>query len=648
MFEPNILLCRLCRKSSGPYVDIFNPKGTRGLIVWKVIKDLIQIDVSKDDMLPNAICNCCMEKVVDFRNFKTMCINSRIEFLKASASVGLVESECVDWAMRVEVGGVAVLSAVDSTCAVDGAEEWEEAEDPLEDTATQKAVCVPLEGDHVFCDPRGGGSGSSVFCTPGVDGNEEEGARWQPDEPMVVRERPPSLPAVSSSMHVHNGNSPMRPAEHHSPGVPCESEEQIPRQYLERRLDESIGSLKSCDAPNCRKVFSTYKALVIHKRAKHPDLAASEEESVTSVVGSPAQRSSSHLQGGDPNDSASHGSSEEAGMRIAELACSYPRCGMKFTNLSFLLNHQTTHPQQRDDVDTMEQEGESEDFEVLSEESWGSEDSGSETSEKGSRITKSSISQIVEELRDDEEMVEPSPAFDIPEAASMPEEPEYLCHAADCGRAFLSYARLVEHRKRAHSKTKRSRVEATHSGVVKDEDDGGKEKKKETDEPWRGLKCRMCGAKQGSVQSLNAHKRRCASRRRVGKEEGHKEAEKSPQRNLRCVRCGMQPSSMRILLLHQRKCRGGKRGRRSRKSGDGSGPSREGAERQGRGKEGAVVEMARVKEEPMKEEERRPSTGNEAVGDEEFECQFDGCPRVFPSFKGLMTHVTRSHGYLEK
>ncbi|XP_046404649.1 uncharacterized protein LOC124170007 isoform X2 [Ischnura elegans] len=585
MFEPNILLCRLCRKSSGPYVDIFNPKGTRGLIVWKVIKDLIQIDVSKDDMLPNAICNCCMEKVVDFRNFKTMCINSRIEFLKASASVGLVESECVDWAMRVEVGGVAVLSAVDSTCAVDGAEEWEEAEDPLEDTATQK---------------------------------------------------------------VHNGNSPMRPAEHHSPGVPCESEEQIPRQYLERRLDESIGSLKSCDAPNCRKVFSTYKALVIHKRAKHPDLAASEEESVTSVVGSPAQRSSSHLQGGDPNDSASHGSSEEAGMRIAELACSYPRCGMKFTNLSFLLNHQTTHPQQRDDVDTMEQEGESEDFEVLSEESWGSEDSGSESSEKGSRIAKSSISQIVEELRDDEEMVEPSPAFDIPDAASMPEEPEYLCHAADCGRAFLSYARLVEHRKRAHSKTKRSRVEATHSGVVKDEDDGGKEKKKETDEPLRGLKCRMCGAKQESVQSLNAHKRRCASRRRVGKEEGHKEAEKSPQRNLRCVRCGMQPSSMRILLLHQRKCRGGKRGRRSRKSGDGSGPSREGTEGQGRGKGGAVVEMARVKEEPVKEEERRPSTGNEAVGDEEFECQFDGCPRVFPSFKGLMTHVTRSHGYLEK
>ncbi|XP_046404771.1 mucin-19-like isoform X2 [Ischnura elegans] len=83
-------LCRLCRKTCDFSINIFDPNGTNGFLVWEIIKELLQLDVCKADGLPVTICRQCMDKVTEFKYFKTMCIASRIEFLKASASRGLI------------------------------------------------------------------------------------------------------------------------------------------------------------------------------------------------------------------------------------------------------------------------------------------------------------------------------------------------------------------------------------------------------------------------------------------------------------------------------------------------------------------------------------------------------------------------------
>ncbi|XP_071439502.1 zinc finger protein 652-like [Hetaerina americana] len=93
MFEDEGLqICRLCMNTSGHYVDIFNPKGTKGFLIWKILKELLQLDVSTDDGLPVTVCKECVDKVIEYKYFKTMCIKSRIEFLKAMANQGLVDS----------------------------------------------------------------------------------------------------------------------------------------------------------------------------------------------------------------------------------------------------------------------------------------------------------------------------------------------------------------------------------------------------------------------------------------------------------------------------------------------------------------------------------------------------------------------------
>ncbi|XP_071447398.1 uncharacterized protein [Hetaerina americana] len=83
-------LCRLCLESNGEMVYIFDPKGYNGIRVWEVIKELLQLEVSREDGLPRTICGGCLRKVSDFKNFKTICIKSKISILTMIASRGMV------------------------------------------------------------------------------------------------------------------------------------------------------------------------------------------------------------------------------------------------------------------------------------------------------------------------------------------------------------------------------------------------------------------------------------------------------------------------------------------------------------------------------------------------------------------------------
>ncbi|XP_071440302.1 uncharacterized protein [Hetaerina americana] len=143
----NKLRCRLCRKKCAEYIDIFDPKGTNNLLVWKVIKEITEVDVSLGDGLPPTICPQCMEKVTSFKRFKTECISSRIEFLKEVANEGIVVSPQGDSLIDFPClgglsGNIGVLSFARQQTAIP------------EDTSDSDVDVKPVLHNGVIVDPQ--------------------------------------------------------------------------------------------------------------------------------------------------------------------------------------------------------------------------------------------------------------------------------------------------------------------------------------------------------------------------------------------------------------------------------------------------------------------------------------------------------------
>ncbi|XP_071447447.1 zinc finger protein 672-like [Hetaerina americana] len=73
------LLCRLCQKCDMFYVDIFDSNRKDGILLCDVIQELLLIPVSQEDGLPSSVCQKCMLKLIEFNDFKVMCIKSLID-----------------------------------------------------------------------------------------------------------------------------------------------------------------------------------------------------------------------------------------------------------------------------------------------------------------------------------------------------------------------------------------------------------------------------------------------------------------------------------------------------------------------------------------------------------------------------------------
>ncbi|XP_046405127.1 oocyte zinc finger protein XlCOF6-like isoform X2 [Ischnura elegans] len=89
-------LCRLCLNPGDWTIDVFNPRGTNGFLVWSIMGELVEIQCSPHDGLPSRICGACMEKLADFKAFKKTCIISRIKLLQLQMNVGLIIKEPFD------------------------------------------------------------------------------------------------------------------------------------------------------------------------------------------------------------------------------------------------------------------------------------------------------------------------------------------------------------------------------------------------------------------------------------------------------------------------------------------------------------------------------------------------------------------------
>ncbi|XP_073976097.1 uncharacterized protein isoform X2 [Rhodnius prolixus] len=68
-------LCRLCTSNEGTKIHIFKEEGKRRQIASK-IQNCLRLQVNEQDSLPKLICNICLEKLENYFDFRTNCVNA--------------------------------------------------------------------------------------------------------------------------------------------------------------------------------------------------------------------------------------------------------------------------------------------------------------------------------------------------------------------------------------------------------------------------------------------------------------------------------------------------------------------------------------------------------------------------------------------
>ncbi|XP_046399066.1 zinc finger protein 724-like isoform X2 [Ischnura elegans] len=124
------VMCRLCMKYHEHFRTIFAWNVECGLLVWTVIQDLLNEEVSEDDGLPETVCHKCEGKLVEFRDFKEMCVNSGTELRKYSLD------KYLQMEIKKEVDANESLSETEAHC-----------QESLDQIAN--VVCLPIKiGDE--------------------------------------------------------------------------------------------------------------------------------------------------------------------------------------------------------------------------------------------------------------------------------------------------------------------------------------------------------------------------------------------------------------------------------------------------------------------------------------------------------------------
>ncbi|XP_046407468.1 uncharacterized protein LOC124172107 [Ischnura elegans] len=78
--------CRLCmKKNDNYYYNIFTSNLASTMTVEYAIHELVGLRVAVDDGLPSALCPLCMEKLIEFSDFKKICLESDAELRKFSS-----------------------------------------------------------------------------------------------------------------------------------------------------------------------------------------------------------------------------------------------------------------------------------------------------------------------------------------------------------------------------------------------------------------------------------------------------------------------------------------------------------------------------------------------------------------------------------
>ncbi|XP_046408567.1 uncharacterized protein LOC124173100 [Ischnura elegans] len=78
--------CRLCMKINDTYRNIFTSNIASTMTVEDAIHELVGLLVAVEDGLPTTQCSLCMAKLVEFSDFKKICLGSDAELRKFSST----------------------------------------------------------------------------------------------------------------------------------------------------------------------------------------------------------------------------------------------------------------------------------------------------------------------------------------------------------------------------------------------------------------------------------------------------------------------------------------------------------------------------------------------------------------------------------
>ncbi|XP_046403330.1 uncharacterized protein LOC124168956 isoform X2 [Ischnura elegans] len=142
------MMCRLCMNYRGDSLNIFVAKGKSGVEFGSLIEDLLNLEVFEGDGLPYRGCYLCLKKLMDFKEFKDMCVKSSDQLRKiyeefcaknrANQEVIVIDSDDDEALEVVEPGGSNVL----------GETSWQGETGGQDETSHKsefKVVCQPLD-----------------------------------------------------------------------------------------------------------------------------------------------------------------------------------------------------------------------------------------------------------------------------------------------------------------------------------------------------------------------------------------------------------------------------------------------------------------------------------------------------------------------
>jgi len=79
-------LCRFCSIKTGPRINLFEKDSEQRQLLFK-IRAILPISVAKEDLLPKKVCERCVNKIEQFFDWRTSCVQTENIFKNYAESM---------------------------------------------------------------------------------------------------------------------------------------------------------------------------------------------------------------------------------------------------------------------------------------------------------------------------------------------------------------------------------------------------------------------------------------------------------------------------------------------------------------------------------------------------------------------------------
>lgn len=85
-FTAFVDLCRFCSVKIGPRLNLFDKEADQRQLLYK-IRTILPVSISKDDFLPKKVCERCINKIEQFFEWRTSCVQTESIFKNYAESM---------------------------------------------------------------------------------------------------------------------------------------------------------------------------------------------------------------------------------------------------------------------------------------------------------------------------------------------------------------------------------------------------------------------------------------------------------------------------------------------------------------------------------------------------------------------------------